>query len=368
MRAGSCPPRLAGGLRWLSLPTPLLVTVNPRAAFFRLLAASCLAAACSPAKTIAQTNVPPADGDYAVPHSSVDVGRGRRLHLFCRGTGSVTVVFESGMGDEVWAWFRVHPEVAKVTRACVYDRAGYGFSDPPRRSGTAAHAVADLHALLGAARIAAPIVLVGQSYGGRIAQLYAYTHAKDISGLVLVDADHEDSAARGNKVTQGKLKLLDQQMDAAFEQCRAAAKAGLKEGTEAWAACVGDESAAYGPALWPAVKASRQRLSRWDALASERKNYDTRTAAELRAARRPFGDLPLIYLTRGVSPFAEPGKPQSALNKAFEDDVFKSHEDIARLSTRGENRVVAGAGHNIHMDNPQAVIDAVRAVIDMHSR
>jgi pimeloyl-ACP methyl ester carboxylesterase len=272
------------------------------------------------------------------------------------------------MGDEVWAWFRVHPEVAKVTRACVYDRAGYGFSDPPRRSGTAAHAVADLHALLGAARIAAPIVLVGQSYGGRIAQLYAYTHAKDISGLVLVDADHEDSAARGNKVTQGKLKLLDQQMDAAFEQCRAAAKAGLKEGTEAWAACVGDESAAYGPALWPAVKASRQRLSRWDALASERKNYDTRTAAELRAARRPFGDLPLIYLTRGVSPFAEPGKPQSALNKAFEDDVFKSHEDIARLSTRGENRVVAGAGHNIHMDNPQAVIDAVRAVIDMHSR
>lgn len=342
--------------------------MRPRTTFLRLLWVTCVAATSVPANTLAQNEVPSTAGDYAVPHTRVDVGQGRRLNLYCRGTGIPTVVFESGMGDEAWTWFRVHAEVAKVARACVYDRAGYGFSDPASRPGTARNAVADLHALLRAAHIAAPIVLVGHSYGGRIAQLYAYTYPKGIGGLVLVDADHEDAAVRGNRVTQGKLKLLRTQMDAAFEQCRSAARAGLHEGTEAWARCIDDESATYGPALWPAVKAARQGLRRWDAMASERKNYDTRTASELRAARRSFGNLPLIYLTRGVSPFAQPGQPQSATNKAFEDDVLQSHEEIAALSSRGQNRIVAGAGHDIHLDQPHAVTDAVLTVIGMQSR
>ena len=102
-----------------------------------------------------------------------------------------------------------------------------------------------------------------------------------------------------------------------------------------------------------------------DAIGSERDNEDGATAAQLRAARKSFGDLPLVYLTRGVSPFMIPGKPQSAINKAYEDEMLKSHQEITALSTRGVDFVVPGADHDIHLEKPHAVIDAVLAVIAM---
>src|SRR6201996_4997514 len=95
--------------------------------------------------------------EFAVPHRLVDIG-GRRLNLFCSGTGSPTVVFESPSGGAGWEWWAVQPKIAAHARACIHDRAGYGFSDPSPRAADAANAVADLHALLQAAAIAPPYV------------------------------------------------------------------------------------------------------------------------------------------------------------------------------------------------------------------
>jgi hypothetical protein len=80
--------------------------------------------------------------------------------------------------------------------------------------------------------------------------------------------------------------------------------------------------------------------------------------------RGSFGGLPLIYLTHGISPFLVPGQPQSAMNKATEKDIVLMHEEVARLSTRGSQRIVAGAAHSIHIDQPRAVINAVLEVLD----
>jgi hypothetical protein len=84
---------------------------------------------------------------------------------------------------------------------------------------------------------------------------------------------------------------------------------------------------------------------------------------QLRALRKPFGDLPLLVLTRGVSPYAVPGKPQSALNKATEGENEKIHAEIAALSTRGKQRVVPGASHVIEAEQPGAVAQAVLEVL-----
>jgi hypothetical protein len=78
----------------------------------------------------------PADILYAQPGKLVSVN-GFRLNLYCMGSGSPTVIFDSGWGDWAPAWSKVQPEIAKFTRACSYDRAGTGFSDPgpmPRTS------------------------------------------------------------------------------------------------------------------------------------------------------------------------------------------------------------------------------------------
>src|SRR6266487_6611034 len=122
---------------------------------------------------------------------SVDIG-GRSLNLYCSGEGSPAVVFDSGGGMPGYSWLLVQPAVAKLTRACWYDRAGYGWSDPaPAPHGSDAIAK-DLHELLRAGGVAAPYVLVGHSFGGFNVRMYDHLYAADVAGLVLVDPSHED--------------------------------------------------------------------------------------------------------------------------------------------------------------------------------
>jgi pimeloyl-ACP methyl ester carboxylesterase len=91
----------------------------------------------------------------------------------------------------------VQPRIAARTCACLYDRAGYGFSDPSPRAADANNAVDDLHALLQAAAIAPPYVLVGNSFGGASAQLFAWRFPAEVAGLVLIEPMHEDENVPG---------------------------------------------------------------------------------------------------------------------------------------------------------------------------
>ena len=145
----------------------------------------------------------------------VDIGCGRKMYLECRGTGSPTVVLISGTRGAHDDWTdlinpknpngapkpdesAVFPQVAKLTRVCAYDRPGTARNDstptdssPVRQPTTAQQGVADLHALLIAAKEPRPYVLVGHSWGGLIARLFASTYPDEVSGLVLVDPASE---------------------------------------------------------------------------------------------------------------------------------------------------------------------------------
>ena len=132
---------------------------------------------------------------YPSPGEMVDVG-GHRLHIDCIGQGSPTVILESGLGTMSADWANVQPEVAKITRVCAYDRAGTGWSEPGPEPRDPRQIARELHTLLGKAGIDGPYVLVGQSFGGLYARMYAARYPNEAKGMVLVDASHPDMWTR----------------------------------------------------------------------------------------------------------------------------------------------------------------------------
>jgi pimeloyl-ACP methyl ester carboxylesterase len=135
------------------------------------------------------------DGDNstsAAPKSGaldgvVDIDDGRGLYVRCTGTGSPTVVMEGGDGDDSSSYLFAEEPVAEVTRACVYDRANLGLSDPAPGPRGLKELVGDLEKLLKEAMIPGPYVMVGTSGGGFITAAYAVAHPSDMAGMVLVD-------------------------------------------------------------------------------------------------------------------------------------------------------------------------------------
>src|ERR1017187_10442623 len=118
---------------------------------------------------------------------SFSVGNGRTMNIFCSGTGSPTVVLESGHSVPGIGWAVIPPQIAAFTRACWYDRAGYGWSDPgsfPQRSDEIAE---ELHTLLANSGEQGPHVLVGHLFGTFNVRAYQHLYSREVAGLVLID-------------------------------------------------------------------------------------------------------------------------------------------------------------------------------------
>jgi pimeloyl-ACP methyl ester carboxylesterase len=316
--------------------------------------------------------------EYTHPHQLVDIGGGRKLNLVCMGQGEPTVVFEAGGFDPAFTWALVQPAVATRTRACSYDRAGIGYSDPSPRPPTPANVVEDLHALLGRAGIKGPIVLVGHSLGGFNMKLYAATYPDEVVGMVLIDPSEERGVARVGAAMRAKFgdKLVaDSASDdkdgiagavAHFADCIKAADEG-KLATDAalYAQC----SDPPRPMLGPEIIAERERLQkspnfqRAQQAELQYSIYGADTSADARYAQlfggaHPFGDKPLVVLSSSMFDMAPPfGELNYATMSAL-------HTQTAAMSTRGVRRMVPRTRHNVQLDAPQAVDDAIIEVLD----
>jgi alpha/beta hydrolase fold len=177
--------------RWSSRGLTLLLTVVVAGAV----------AACTGGDSPAGNGTPPI-GSLSSTHTSsgLSTGRtidekfvvaadGRQLALACWGEGSPTVLLETGGTNiEEWAGSGVVTQLSGRTRVCTYDRAGTGASDPaPNKRRDADDAVSDAHAVLQAAHITGPLVLVGRSFGGMIVTHYADVMPQDVVGVVVLD-------------------------------------------------------------------------------------------------------------------------------------------------------------------------------------
>src|SRR5437773_3448189 len=139
---------------------------------------------------------------YAAPGTMIDVD-GQRLHVVCAGHGKPAVVFESGIAASSLSWARVLREVAAFSRACAYDRAGLGWSEPAKAPRTVARMIGELRAVVANATTGGPSVLVGHSFGAFLVWIYASRHPEDVAGLVLLDPPSE-----WHQITRERARLL----------------------------------------------------------------------------------------------------------------------------------------------------------------
>jgi pimeloyl-ACP methyl ester carboxylesterase len=317
---------------------------------------------------LAAEEIKKAIDDPAYTHAQrlVEVEPGRRLNLYCLGKGTPTVVFESGLADEDTAWAFVQPAIAAHTRACSYDRAGLGYSDPGRRPADSANIVDDLHRLLNAASIKPPYILVGHSLGGMHIRLYADTYLSEVAGMVLVDSAEEtwlENVWRLNpkQPTREEAFAWDRQEFEDQRACVKAAQLGFVEGSESYKKCVPGPDPRYSDAINAAYHKIEMSVGFQQALMSEQENYQHASTDEVIAARRWYGDMPLIVLK------SPPSARRSDETQAHRDAVNRVHavfaDQLAALSKRGVVRVVPDSTHEIQKTQPEAVTMAILEVL-----
>jgi len=227
---------------------------------------------------------PPGQDILAGSQVKVDVG-GRRLNMYCTGRGTPTVLFEADTGRAGWDWSAVLPEVAKRSRACVYDRAGLGFSDPIIRAASVGNASKDLNFLLKNSRMEGPYVVVGAGYGALVAQHFALRSRGAVTGLVLVEPMHEDALPESRAAS----------LDAVLACLDAVDQNPSKAACAYPATAINGE---IGPRLAEAQSLQALKSTYWRARASELDSLET-SAAQMRSVRKPFGDMPLAEVKHG---------------------------------------------------------------------
>jgi len=283
---------------------------------------------------------------FPEPGRLVDAG-GHRLKINCTGSGSPTVVLESGWGDVLVEWQAVQPQISTFTRVCSYDRAGYGESDAGPLPRTSLQIARELHALLQNAGEHPPFILVGHSFGGYNVRVFHGQYPNEVVGLVLVDATQEDqyqllpSAWKqlfANELSRrrSQAKWMPLQISLGIARLR-----------------FGKQLGPYGYLIL--------RSNYIKARASELQEIQT-SAEEARAAGT-CGNKPLIVLT-GV-------QQDESLKNGLSPEAFASFQHtwietlqprLAQLSTRGKQVVLSDVGHDIPGQDPTAVVSAVREI------
>ncbi len=292
---------------------------------------------------------------FPPPGQMVDVG-GRKLHIVDHGGSGPTVVVETGSGALALGWDEIAAELTSFCRVITYDRAGYGWSDaPPNWRWTGENVASDLKALLDAADIAGPYVLVGHSLGGLYVRSFERAYPDDVAGLVLVDSSHEDMLGR-IRATLGVVPIIGQAVAGVAMQAfprglvRVPVELGLLDRVAP--RLVGGDSR----------REVRERLSRYLRSAFRRATLAEmfgmpETMRGLRNGDRRVA-VPLAVVTA-----AEP-EPGNRSTMARLRPVWKELQgDLASRSDDAEHIVATRGGHFVHNDDPDAVIGAIRGVV-----
>ena len=294
---------------------------------------------------VAPTTLPAPDETVGDVAGLVEVS-GRNLHLECTGTGSPTVILQSGFGNagDIWSFAAadppaVQPGLAASNRVCSYDRPGSmittttapdgtvtsadslkpGRSEPVPMPRDPAEVVTELHDLLAAADVPGPYVLVGHSLGGALNFLYARTYPDEVSALVIVDSP------------------------------------------------LPPERGLISPQLWE--KSAIMTIPPDAIPGYELESYDLNTLFDEIEAAPPLADIPVIVITRGETRMSEDPIPDgvggltAAEVEAINETQREAQAAFPASVPGAEQITVPGTTHYVQTQRPDAVIEAIRDVI-----
>jgi pimeloyl-ACP methyl ester carboxylesterase len=277
----------------------------------------------------------------------IDVG-GYRVHLYCTGTGSPTVVI-LGAGYS-FDWGLVQPEVAGLTQVCTYDHSGTVWSDPGPKDSCPLR-VNEVHTALKNAGIVGPYILVGHSLGGLVARLYAGQYPNEVAGMIFVD--HAFAMLSRRPPSEGAAAPAPPPTPATSPPGGARIVTMGMEDDPNFSNLPPRDRELH---LWATTQAHNQ--------AASTSNFDMLFACIAQAdainkdQSHPLGDKPLVDVTAGRSTSMPPQTVEKSHDK-YEELQAK----LLSLSANSKQLVAENSGHFIIIDRPDVVVDAIRQVV-----
>jgi pimeloyl-ACP methyl ester carboxylesterase len=272
----------------------------------------------------------------SMPGRLVSVGT-HRLHIYCQGEGSPTVVIDAGLGGFSLEWTQVQAALASQVRVCTYDRAGYGWSEAGTGPRTTRQIAEELYALLVNAGVPEPYVLVGHSFGGYNIRYFASMHPETVAGLVLVDASHPD-----------QLRRLPQ------PEIKSAPRPG-----SSWTIQI---SMPVMPDNYPeqARHEAFVLMSTYKAMQAQREESENfRTSAQQVADFDHLPDVPLLVITRGKRIW-----PHTDFGDRSELAWAEMQDELCELTRHSNHLIASGSGHLVHLDRPELVLAGILKTVD----
>lgn len=250
---------------------------------------------------------------------------GRRVRYIRRGSGAPAVVIDQGYGQPIEpgfaapvasGWTKVFTSICEITRVVMHDRAGLGASDAAPAPRACREMIEDLRGVLAAAEAEPPYVLVGHSLGGFNVRVHAGAYPEEVAGIVLVDSSHPDQHARLART----LPRESRDEPVALRVLRRAREMVLFDGV------------------------------------------DFHACAEQAGAVTSFGSTPLVVVSQSPHAAPPPGMPIEVW-QAMRAEWSRMQAELLTLSTSSTQIMATYAGHNVQLEEPRVVVDAIlRAV------
>jgi len=265
--------------------------------------------------------------DDGYPGTLVDIGT-HRLHIYCTGNKSPSVIIDSGLGGFSLEWWQIQKTLAGQIRICSYDRAGYGWSDPGPMPRTTKQIAKELRLLLRNAHIPGPYILVGHSFGGFNIRYFASQNPDLVAGMILIDSSHPEQFDRFPAARPGPKIKRPNSINYTITR-----------------PVISDNYPGQVKALGYRLMASSKACATY---IQESRSF--RLSGEQVLAEDHLPDVPLTILSRGKRVWPE-GDLGDKLEMIWDD----LQDELASLSSQSLHLSAQQSGHLIHHDQPELV-------------